>query len=289
MFVWSAVIGMKLQRHWARQKDQIVTIRISISRYTRKDSSRRQSVDGQIGQIALSLKHIEIRWNQGRGSRSLAWFRPPRWSTPDMATGDGDGGAARARAAAYHYLKYYFHLFSFCFHLFLPGTALLMLVLDISGCLLSSVLAWNEIWTYLMKLNETRHNYTIQSGNSRYALTQPWHLPSVPHHFTWTWRKYASTKHATGLVPAVGRSSSICSYKPWFNIQYVAKRDFWNRKTQQAIDQTRRTTSFYIFFTLYSFALGMQAKIAFAAGRVAVATSLACTPRPMSCYGIVPR
>lgn len=115
---WAAnvcVIGMKLQQHWARQKDQIVTIRISISRYTRKDSSRRQSVDGQIGQIALSLKHIEIRWNQGRGSRSLAWFRPPRWSTPDMATGDGDGGAARARAAAYHYLI----LFSSIFILFL--------------------------------------------------------------------------------------------------------------------------------------------------------------------------
>lgn len=127
-----------------------------------------------------------------------------------------------------------------------------MLVLDISGCLLSSVLTWNEIWTYLMKLNETRHNYTIQSGNSRYVLTQPWHLPSVPHHFTWTWRKYASTKHATGLVPAVGRSSSICSYKPWFNnIQYVAKRDDFSNRTQQAIDQTRRTTSFTFVYIVF--------------------------------------
>ena len=43
-------------------------------------------------------------------------------------------GAARARAAAYNH----FHLFSFVFIWFHP--ALLMLVLDISGCLLSSVL-----------------------------------------------------------------------------------------------------------------------------------------------------
>ena len=137
-----------------------------------------------------------------------------------------------------------------------------MLVLDISGCLLSSVLTWNEIWTYLMKLNETRHNYTIQSGNSRYVLTQPWHLPSVPHHFTWTWRKYASTKHATGLVPAVGRSSSICSYKPWFNnIQYVAKRDDFSNRTQQAIDQTRRTTSFYIFLHCIHVHLGCRRRL----------------------------